>query len=95
MTWIDTLGASNKKWSYLAPELLVWDYAHIEMVEPGTHKVVLTDQPGCRIGDVRFDYGGPDSKSDGSYEGTGAGTYSVKIGNWGKDWGVYVGVACL
>ncbi len=95
VTWIDTLGASNKKWSYYAPEVLVWDYAHIEMVEPGTHKVVLTDQPGCRIGAVRYDYGGPDSKNAGSYEGSGPGTYNVRISNWQKDWGVYVGVACL
>ncbi len=93
VTWIDTVGASNKKWSYHAPELLVYDYAHIEAVEPGWHKLVLTDQPGCRIGDVRYDYG-PDN-GDGTYEGTGAGTYSVKISRWKYDWGVYVDVACL
>ena len=93
-TWIDTLGASNKKWSYLAPELYVWDYAHIESIEPGTHKIVLVDQPGCRIGQVRTDYG-PDDPETGTYIGAGAGTYPVKIANWGKDWGVYVEVACL
>jgi len=93
VTWIDTVGASNVKWSLYAPELYVWDYAHIEAVEPGVHRVVLADQPGCRIGTVRYDYG-PDDVV-GSYEGTGAGTYLVKISKWGKDWGVYVDVACL
>ena len=94
VTWKDTRGASNIKWSLYDPALYVWDYAHIEAVEPGTHKVVLTDQPGCRIGTVRYDYG-PDDTTTGSYQGTGAGTYSVKISNWGKDWGVYVEAACL
>ena len=94
VTWKDTRGASNKKWSLYDPALYVWDYAHIEAVEPGTHKVVLADQPGCKIGTVRYDYG-PDDTTTGSYEGKGAGTYSVKISNWGKDWGVYVEVACL
>jgi hypothetical protein len=93
VTWIDTHGASNRKWSYLAPEHYVWDNVHIEAVEAGTHRVVLTDQPGCRIGQVRYDYG-PDDV-DGSLEGTGAGTYPVRISKWGKDWGVYVEVACL
>jgi hypothetical protein len=96
LTWIDTLGASNRKWSYHAPELFVYDYAHIEAVEPGTHKIVLADQPGCRIGTVRFDYGPDDPGTKGStVEGTGAGAYNVRIQNWGKAWGVYVEVACL
>jgi hypothetical protein len=93
VTWIDTLGGSNRKWSYLAPELYVYDNVHIEAVEPGTHRIVLTDQPGCRIGQVRYDYGPDDT--DGSLEGTGAGTYSVRINKWGKNWGVYLEVACL
>ena len=93
VTWIDTLGGSNRKWSYLAPELFVWDNVHIEAVEPGVHRIVLTDQPGCRIGQVRYDYGPDDI--DGSLEGTGAGTYEVRISKWGKDWGVYLEVACL
>ena len=93
-TWIDTLGASNRKWSYLAPELQVWDYVHIEAVEPGTHHVLLQNQPGCTIGVVRTDYG-PDDPDTGTYIGTGEGSYPIRISNWGKDWGVYVEVACL
>jgi hypothetical protein len=93
-TWKDTHGASNKKWSYYAPELYVYDYAHIEAVEPGTHQIVLQDQPGCRIGQVRTDYG-PDDLYNGTYIGTGAGSYPIRISNWGKDWGVFVEVACV
>lgn len=92
--WIDTNGASNKKWSYYDERLQVYGYAHIESIEAGTHHVVLEDQPNCRIGQVRLDYG-PDDEAIGQYIGTGEGTYPVKISNWGKDWGVYVEVACL
>ena len=93
-TWQDTLGASNKKWSYYAPNLGVWDYVHIEAVEPGTHRIILQNQPGCTIGVVRTDYG-PDDPGTGTYIGQGEGSYPIKISNWGKDWGVYVEVACL
>lgn len=93
-TWIDTIGASNKKWSYRDERIYVYDYAHIEAVEPGTHYIVLSDQPGCKVDQVRLDYG-PDDLYNGTLIGTGAGTHPVKISNWGKDWGVYVEVACL
>jgi hypothetical protein len=93
VTWIDTLGGSNRKWSYYAPQHYVYDNAHIEAVEPGRHHIVLADQPGCRIGQVRYDYGHDDV--DGSLQGTGAGTYEVRISKWGRDWGVYLEVACL
>jgi hypothetical protein len=51
--WTDTNGASNVKYSEYAPELLAFREAHIEAVEPGTHVVTVTDQPGCDITKVR------------------------------------------
>ena len=50
VTWIDPLGASNEKWSYWAPDLLVFHEAHVENVEVGTHKIKIQDQPGCQVG---------------------------------------------
>jgi len=52
ITWTDTLGASNKKWSYYNPSLVVYHEAHIEAVETGRHKVTIADQPGCTVGAV-------------------------------------------
>lgn len=51
VTWFDPLGASNNKWSYLNKFYHV-NEAHVEAVEPGKHKIVLENQPGCIIGDI-------------------------------------------
>jgi hypothetical protein len=85
-TWIDTLGASNVKWSYLVP---FWNNveAHVEAAEDGVHQIVLTDQPGCRVGTV---------VADGVDWGTGARTVQVRVkppGN--KQVAVFVHVYCL
>lgn len=93
VTWVDPLGASNKKWSLRDESLWVFDYAHIESVEPGTHSIVLANQANCSIGAVRLDYG-PDDYDTGDYVGSGPGSYAVPIQNWGKNWGVYVEVPC-
>ncbi len=53
--WTDPLGASNIKWSDLAPELMVNHEAHVEAVEAGTHHITVADQPGCTVGDVWLD----------------------------------------
>jgi hypothetical protein len=50
--WIDTLGASNKKWSVRAPQLLAFDEAHVENVETGDHRFDIYDQPGCKVQQV-------------------------------------------
>jgi hypothetical protein len=53
VTWIDTLGASNTKWSVWAPWLLAYHEAHVENAETGNHKFVIFDQPGCQVHEVR------------------------------------------
>lgn len=49
MTWTDTLGASNNKWSYYSQALDVNHEAHVEALENGTHQFTFNDQPGCKI----------------------------------------------
>ena len=49
ITWIDTHGASNNKWSYYAPELWVIHEAHVEAPENGTHQIVVPVQAGCTV----------------------------------------------
>src|SRR2546425_3969855 len=49
LTWTDTLGATNQKYSYSNPSIGVTDFAHIEAVEPGTHQVTVASQPGCTV----------------------------------------------
>jgi hypothetical protein len=50
--WTDTLGASNIKYSEYNPAVLAFHEAHVEAVEPGTHLITISDQPGCVIDDV-------------------------------------------
>jgi len=52
ITWIDTLGASNNKWSYLNVALDVNHEAHVEAPENGTHQIVVQNQAGCTVGTV-------------------------------------------
>ena len=53
--WIDTLGASNKKWSVWAPQLLAFHEAHVENVETGIHSFEISDQAGCIVQQVVVD----------------------------------------
>jgi hypothetical protein len=55
VTWTDTNGASNHKWSYLNLSLDVHHEAHVESVELGTHQITIGDQPGCNVGLVHLD----------------------------------------
>lgn len=52
ITWTDTLGASNVKWSYYDPSLSVFHEAHVEAVEPGRHGILIENQPGCTVTSV-------------------------------------------
>ncbi len=52
ITWTDTLGGSNVKWSYYAPALDVNHEAHVEAVENGTHYITIDNQQGCMVGAV-------------------------------------------
>ena len=51
-TWFDTVGASNKKWSVWAPQLLAFHEAHVENVETGAHAFGIFDQLGCKVHEV-------------------------------------------
>jgi hypothetical protein len=86
VTWIDPLGASNEKWSYWAPDLLVFHEAHVENVEVGTHKIKVEDQPGCQVGAVTV---------GGSAAGKGPRTVHVKVSNTPHEFTIWVDVQCL
>lgn len=49
VTWNDPLGSSNVKWSYENPALEVRHWAHVEVAEPGVHRITVQDQPGCKV----------------------------------------------
>lgn len=49
ITWTDTLGASNRKWSYENLALDIHHEAHVEATEAGTHYITLENQAGCVI----------------------------------------------
>ncbi len=51
-TWIDTNGASNRKWSEYNPGMLAFHEAHVEAAEQGTHSIVVSDQAGCTVAQV-------------------------------------------
>jgi hypothetical protein len=52
VTWFDSLGASNVKWSYYDPQRVIMHEAHIEAPELGTHYVSIPNQAGCTVGSV-------------------------------------------
>jgi hypothetical protein len=54
ITWIDTLGASNNKTSYLNVPLDINHEAHVEAPEDGTHQIVVSDQVGCTVGTINL-----------------------------------------
>ena len=87
VTWIDTHGASNKKWAYYRPDLYVFHEAHVEAPEQGLHKIVIASQALClNIGEVYV---------DGRYVGYGAQTVNVRISpKGGKGFTVFVDVSC-
>jgi hypothetical protein len=51
--WVDTLGVSNRKWSYI----VYWgsvSVAHVEAPEDGTHQIQIANQAGCTVGRVKL-----------------------------------------
>jgi hypothetical protein len=52
ITWTDTLGASNSKWSYENLALDIHHEAHVEGVEDGVHTITIDNQAGCTVGSV-------------------------------------------
>jgi len=84
VTWVDTLGASNRKYSYWAPALNVNHEAHVENVEPGTHTIVIEDGPGYEVNVIHL--------PDGTVI-NGPGEVQVKIPtNQGKPLTVFIRV---
>jgi len=89
ITWLDTHGASNTKWSYYDPAHVIMHEAHVEAPEIGTHYIKIADQPGCKVGDV-FVAGAKTNKK-------GPQTVPVKISQGMKSKGtftVFVDVRC-
>jgi hypothetical protein len=86
VTWKDSLGASNKKSSYWAPEIQVYHEAHVEAVEDGTHQIILENQPGCNIGLVHV---------EGERVGTGPMTVNVPLSRRDKQITIFIDVACV
>ncbi len=86
ITWIDTLGASNAKWSYFNTAINVNHEAHVEGVENGVHRIVVPNQPGCTVGLVRM---------ANVPQEVGPQTVDVHINNLNKPLTVFVDVACI
>jgi hypothetical protein len=87
VTWTDTLGVNNKKWSYYVPQWGVVE-AHVEAVEAGVHKITIENQPGCTVGLVHL--GDVDLA-------VGPQTVTVdmsNISNADKDVSIFIWVAC-
>lgn len=84
VTWFDTLGASNRKWSYFQPNFGE-HIAHIEAVENGTHLVRIENQTGCTVSWIDAlgtTFGGPQ-------------TIQVNIKQGDRDLSVYITVHCI
>ena len=55
ITWTDTLGSSNVKYSYYKPQNLIEHIAHVEAVERGVHTITVENQAGCKVGSFLCD----------------------------------------
>jgi hypothetical protein len=86
VTWTDTLGASNTKWSEWLPQNMVFHEAHVEAVERGTHKISIENQPGCEIHDVHL--------AGKLLPNSGPQTVSVKITSTRNELTVFIDVDC-
>jgi hypothetical protein len=85
VTWTDTHGASNKKWSYYAPQLSVYHEAHVENVEPGNHTITIANQTGCTVKAI---------KTGGKTVANGPAAVSVRVANTTRSFTVFVDVTC-
>ena len=84
VTWTDTLGASNEKHSYWAPDLQVFHEAHVEAIETGTHTITIDHGFGYSINQIRC--------PDGTII-DGPGAVEVKINTDKKDLTIFIDVA--
>ena len=86
ITWTDPIGGKNKKWSYWAPEHMIFHEAHVEAVEDGEHRIDIRDQPGCKVGMVHVD--GEHTAGDGQQE------VSVPVSRRDHEVTIFVDVSC-
>jgi hypothetical protein len=79
VTWTDTLGAQNVKWTDPASNL----EAHVEAPEAGTHTITIDSTPACSVTDINV--------SDGrTFNGPASFTVKVTQGSIGTTWRVRV-----
>jgi len=86
IAWIDTLGASNGKTSYLNVTLDINHEAHVEAPEDGTHQIVVFNQAGCTVGTVYL--------NGNALPNTGPQTVAVKVLPSYKNITLRVDVSC-
>jgi hypothetical protein len=86
VTWTDTHGASNIKWSEWLPQHFVFHEAHVEAVERGVHLITIADQPGCEVHEVWLD--------GKLLAETGPQTVAVHIKNTQKALTIFIDVDC-
>jgi hypothetical protein len=85
LTWTDTLGGSNLKYSYSNPQILIDHFAHVEALEPGVHQIRVLDQAGCRV----------EKFFSGDTEIYGPGTIDVAVKQNDREWTKYLFVYCI
>jgi len=90
LTWTDTLGSTNTKYSYSNAQTGINHFSHIEAVEAGGHGVTVSDQPGCKV--TRFDCNANAQYCSAALNG--AGTIDVQIKRTDPDWTKYLFVYC-
>jgi hypothetical protein len=83
ITWIDTNGASNNKYSYEDLSKDIHHEAHVEAVETGTHSIVIEDGPGYTIKNIKLPNGRVQK---------GGGTVNVKIDNLDQSQTIFIDV---
>ena len=83
ITWTDTQGASNRKWTDAASKL----EAHVEAPELGDHTITISNQPGCTVtGGIVVSDGRP------VINGPASVTIGVKKSNFKTSW--FISVYC-
>src|SRR2546426_170512 len=85
ITWTDTLGGSNVKYSYYNPQTLIQHFAHVEAPEVGVHQITVQSQPGCLV----YKFFSADT------EISGPGTIDVSVKQNDKVWTKYLEVYCI
>jgi hypothetical protein len=83
VTWFDTNGAQNDKWSYFAPQLQIFHEAHVEAIEAGVHQIKIDNPVGRTINYIAT----PDGRRI-----NGPGTVEVRVPNINKDQTIFIDV---